>query len=578
MTQRDLGAFLQRQKCRKKKRDGIYDERWPVCRSPIVKFIRNDKKFISFSSLFFFFFLFFVVCFFLSSFFFSCPFFLLSSTMQQRKQKQIEQGRNHIRKAKEHESTGWFKWTPEWTLAASEYEKAGSMFKMAQDYDSAKKAYFQESKAQASLGIYWSAGQSLEKAAQMAKEGGSVDEAAELMARAGNHYSTDGKYQKAADALSKAAKIAIEKPDRCLNYFSQAFDILENDDDLLKMGGEVFKMGIALYSHHRKFTELTGYLQKLVTIYFQLKQKHNVHKCFISLAIVGLASDDFVAAEAHYKEAVGSQYSMGFCSTDDAKVCIQLLHAFESGSIEELEKVFGIQMFTFLHPAIYKLTRQLIADAKTEKLESFGLVSGGAKYSAAGVEIVPFPLTDEDLKSKASDSDNRKKFLNIDTSAPFQANNLTGAQTPVPSATPNSSTAVGASSSSSSSSGFVGASSSSSGLVGASSSSSSSDFIGASSSPSDLVGASSSSSSSGRSSSRLAQFYKDAAQAPPTTERKEVPQEQEPLLAEPKQSPKGAFIDENPSPLRDEDELFGGDVPAAADPPVQSSVPLDEIL
>ena len=471
--------------------------------------------------------------------------------MQQRKQKQIEQGRRHVQKAKEYESTGWFKWTPEWTLAASEYEKAGSMFKMAQDYDSAKKAYFAESKAQASLGIYFSAGQSLEKASNMAKEMGRIDESAELMARAANHFSTDGKYQKAADALSKAAKLAIDDCDRCLDFFSQAFDILENDEDLLKMGGEVFKMGIALYSHHRKLAELTGYLQKLISIYYQLKQKHNIHKCFISLVVVGLASDDFVAAEAHYKEAIGSPQSMGFCSTDDAKICVQLLHAFESGSIEELEKVTGIQAFTFLHPAVYKLTRQLIADAKIEKLESFGLVSGGAKYSAAGVEIVPFPLDDEDLKSHASDADNRKKFLNIDTNAPFNPNNLTGAETPVPSSSPSPSQAPSSASSSSSSS----------------------------------------SSSSGRTPSRLAQFYQEAAAAPPTPERKEAPQDkpllnapEEPLLPKTPEKPV-INLGETPvqsSPLpQDQDELFGDDVPAFNPPPQQSAPAAaldDEIL
>ena len=205
--------------------------------------------------------------------------------MQQRKRSQIEQGKSHIRKAQEHESTGWFKWTPEWTLAASEYEKAGSMFKMAQDYENAKKAYFHQSKAQANLKIYFSAGQALEKASQMAKESGNVDEAAGLMARAATHYASDGKNQKAADAFSKAAKLAIDDCSRCLEFFSQAIDLIEGDEDMVKLCGDTLKMGIALYTHHQKLAELTAYLQKLINIYFQLKQKHNVHKSFISLVI-----------------------------------------------------------------------------------------------------------------------------------------------------------------------------------------------------------------------------------------------------------------------------------------------------
>mmetsp|Transcript_19420 Transcript_19420/g.30420 ORF Transcript_19420/g.30420 Transcript_19420/m.30420 type:complete len:479 (-) Transcript_19420:118-1554(-) len=476
--------------------------------------------------------------------------------LQARKRQQIEQGKAHIRKAQEHESTGWFKWTPEWTLAASEYEKAGSMFKMAQDYDNAKRAYFHQSKAQAELKIFFSAGQALEKASGMAKEGGNIDEAADLMARASTYYSQDGKYHKAADALGKAAKLVIHDANRCLDYFAQAVDIIENDDDLMKLGSDILKMGQTLYVQHQKLAELTAYLHKLVGIYFQLKQRHNIHKTFMSLVIVGLASDDFVAAEAAYKEACSSPHSCGFCSTDDAKVCIKLLHAFESGSVEELEKVAKLQCFTFLHASIFKLVKQLIADAKSEKLETFGLQSGGSKFSSAGIEIVPFPvdiLSKDDLKSEASDSDNRKKFLNIDTNAPFNPNNLSTAETPLPATSSSDSNASSSSSASAASS------------------------------------ASSSSSPQRTSSSRLAAFYKDQAakEEPQTPEKKEALFEQEPKENEPLLSNEDQHVPLFPNPTEqppqgNDDELFGkdfsDDLPAVSAPPSTPATNLDEVL
>eukprot|EP00211_Chloroparvula_japonica_P005497 CAMPEP_0119123438 /NCGR_PEP_ID=MMETSP1310-20130426/3388_1 /TAXON_ID=464262 /ORGANISM="Genus nov. species nov., Strain RCC2339" /LENGTH=371 /DNA_ID=CAMNT_0007113255 /DNA_START=201 /DNA_END=1313 /DNA_ORIENTATION=+ len=324
-----------------------------------------------------------------------------------------ENARKHLEAAKEHESTGWFKWTPDWVLAAVEYEKAAACYKQIGEYAKARQCYEKQAKARVEMGQPFSAGQALQRAGEAQSNVDGKDAAiitASLYARAASHYEEEpGKENKSADMYSRACK-AVGKYDYSLahGYIQNALSYQDTPENLRRQGQELFRTAVTFYVRNQKYDEATLLFRRYLPLYIELKQRHNVHKGIVSMIILLLAQDDSTGAdEVFMKYMYGDTEAMGFGGTDDCKLSNTLLSAFENGDVPALEEAANNQLITFLLPPVSRLAHTLVSMAKNDKLPSFGLkFAGGHKtLGSLGVPVEPFPV---DLLSGHDDDDKGK--------------------------------------------------------------------------------------------------------------------------------------------------------------------------
>lgn len=249
------------------------------------------------------------------------------------------------------------RWKPDWEAASVLYEKAGTNFKNAKSYEKAKDAFKKASNAQYQMDLVHTAAKHLETAAGMAKELKQVEEGATLYEKASLLYRENGSGFNAAENLAKAAKlIEPANVDKAMEYLKQACEVFELEDKE-HYSGDTFKIAISLFLRNKKYADCVELMKNQSRIFTKLNQLHDLHKGYLSIIVIHLYCDDFVAANNLY-----SQYceeAPQFMQSQEGVAAGELLDAFEKRNADFLKAVTNKQLFTFLDNQITKIARSM---------------------------------------------------------------------------------------------------------------------------------------------------------------------------------------------------------------------------
>jgi len=272
-------------------------------------------------------------------------------------EKKLEEGDIAMKEAEKLTTKTMFRWKPDWEAASGLYEKAGTCYKNAKAYEKAKQAFVKASTAFVSMKISFSAAKNLDLAATMAKEEKEMDESADLYEKAALLYREDpGHTEKSAETLMKAAKVIEDtNVERALQLCLDACSLFETDDREL-YASQTFKTTMALSLKLKKYDQGLDLLNRQLAIQTKLNQPHDLNKTYLSIVILHLHRDDFVAADKAFKEFLAAG---GFGSSPEGRAASEVLDAFENRNNEDLKKAVSQQTFHFLEQQIIKLAKDL---------------------------------------------------------------------------------------------------------------------------------------------------------------------------------------------------------------------------
>jgi len=264
------------------------------------------------------------------------------------------------------------RWKPDWEGAAILYEKAANNYKNAKALDKAKEAFKKASNAQYQIDLPFSAAKHMESAAGMAKDLKQNEEGAELYVKACNFYRENGSGFAAAENLAKAAKL-IENTDveKAMDYLKQACELYEIEDKQ-HFSGDTFKTAVSLFLRHQKFGDTVELLKNQCRVFEKLNQQHDIHKAYLSIIIIHLHCDDYVAANNFYTQFLDTP---GFSQSQEGMIAADLLDAFEKRNVDALNACTKKQIFNFLDNQVTKIARGLKISESLVPEHSIGTVS-----------------------------------------------------------------------------------------------------------------------------------------------------------------------------------------------------------
>lgn len=267
-----------------------------------------------------------------------------------------------MREGDELTTTSWLalRFNPDWDGAASCYEQAGSIYKSAKHYPRAKNAYQKAALAQLRNHLPSSAARMYETAAMMAKEEKEMAEVGELLQKAARCYRENGNPEKAADVLTRAAKqLEAENPSKALDCFMEACDIYESEEKE-HFSIDSFKACIGLLVRAERWEEALVMLERLSAIYEKIKQPHNICKVCLSVLLIHLHQDDFVAADRAYNNFISTKPA--FAGASEARLAAELLEAYENKNPDALAACLKKQTFNFLDNHFVRMARGLTTE------------------------------------------------------------------------------------------------------------------------------------------------------------------------------------------------------------------------
>jgi len=197
----------------------------------------------------------------------------------------------------------------------------------------------------------------MEAAALSAKEAKNVELSVELYEKASNLYRENGSGFNAAENLAKAAKIVEPaNVDKAMELLKNACELFELEDKE-HYSGDTFKIAISLFLKNKKYLDCIELMKNQHRVFAKLNQQHDLHKSYLSIVVIFLFCDDYVAANNAYNEWLSSTPGFGSCAEGTAAG--ELLDAYQNRNPEAIKKVTGRQLFTFLDNQVCKIAKTL---------------------------------------------------------------------------------------------------------------------------------------------------------------------------------------------------------------------------
>ncbi|KAI7904039.1 soluble NSF attachment protein [Cokeromyces recurvatus] len=271
--------------------------------------------------------------------------------------EQIREGVKYMQHGDKAASKGLFR-KPDWDLAASDYERAATSFKIAKSYDQAVQAYFKASDALSKADAIHLAGKALENAAFiLASNLNQPQRAAETYQRASNYFMTQGSIDRAAEQLEKAGR-ALENVDVNASYemYSKACTLYEQEDRG-RFAVDIFKKATSLLIRNKKYDKAIEMLKRQSAVLQKFTSRSHLFKANLSIIILYFAIGDDVEAGKQFNSMCGND--AGFVQSEEAAIANDLLKAYEERDQELLERTVRLQHITFLDNEVVKLARLL---------------------------------------------------------------------------------------------------------------------------------------------------------------------------------------------------------------------------
>ena len=258
----------------------------------------------------------------------------------------------------------------DWDLAAADYERAATGFKVAKEHSRAIDAFERAAHAQGNLSEgEFMASKHLESAAFLALELKRHAAAASLYEQSATVHLTVCRIDSAAAALIKAAK-ALEASDgaQAAEVASRACELLNDLDDepKLRQGVESIRSAINLLIRLRKLPQACAAFETQAAVCAQLAQPHGVARAELSLLLLRLFADDFEGASNGYERALREREADEFAARDEAALAERILSGFRAQDEKALAGALG-------DPLIHQLEMEAARLARTLTLRSAGV-------------------------------------------------------------------------------------------------------------------------------------------------------------------------------------------------------------
>jgi len=255
-------------------------------------------------------------------------------------------------------TTGLFRWKPDYENGSLKFESAANMYRDAKAKDKAVVAFKRAGECFEKLELPFKAGQKYEAAGLLSKELKMSTEAMDYYQRAAFCFQQHGASDKASDTFLKSAKVAEEAnlPDKALEIVNQSIDLLEADSKFLFVPAN-YRAGTALLVKRGQLEQAIALYKRQLAVHEKTDQQMDVWKCILSIIILSLLRDDFVAAEKIFSEHAGE--SPGFVASDFGQAANHLLEAIEKKNKELFDKLQQQQVFTFLDIEVARAFKKL---------------------------------------------------------------------------------------------------------------------------------------------------------------------------------------------------------------------------
>ncbi|XP_014241390.1 gamma-soluble NSF attachment protein-like [Cimex lectularius] len=267
--------------------------------------------------------------------------------------KKIEEGLELVKSAEKSLKTTLLKWRPDYEVAAGEFTKAATCFKLGKSYEQCKECHLKAAEAHKQNRSFFYAARSLEQAILVCKDIGDLRDVTQMAERAAHFYQQQGNYDAAAGVLDKACKI-IEptQPEQALRLYQKAADIVTNEDSPRQAAEYVSKTARILVKLHM-YDQAADAIRREIGLHQLSENLAAIGRLAVVLVLVQLARGDTVAAEKAFKEWGNC------CDAPEVQTLELLLQAFDEEDPDDAKRALNSPFIKHMDVEYSRLARDL---------------------------------------------------------------------------------------------------------------------------------------------------------------------------------------------------------------------------
>lgn len=267
--------------------------------------------------------------------------------------RKIEEGLELIKAAEKSLKTTLLKWRPDYDIAADEYTKAATCFRIAKYYEQAKDCHLKAADCHKQNRSLFHAARSLEQAILICREMGDLHSVSDLAEKACSWYQQQGSCDAAAGALDKAAKIIEQKePEQALRLYQRAADVVCIEDNA-RQGAEYVSKTARILVKLKMYDQAADAVRREIGLHQQSENLPAIGRLAVVLVLVQLARGDTVAAEKAFKEWGNC------CDAPEVQTLEMLLQAYDEEDPEGARKALNSSFIKHMDVEYARLARDL---------------------------------------------------------------------------------------------------------------------------------------------------------------------------------------------------------------------------
>ncbi|XP_055836796.1 gamma-soluble NSF attachment protein [Episyrphus balteatus] len=249
--------------------------------------------------------------------------------------KKIEEGQELMRQAEKSLKTTLLKWRPDYDVAADEYSKAATCFRIAKSFDQSKECFLKAIECHKNNRSWFHAAKCYEQIIIVLKETNNLLEIEPNANKACNLYQQHGSPEAGASALDKAAKILENPhPEIALRLYQHAMEVVLNEDSTrqaAEFATKVSRLLVKLGMHD----QAADAIRREISLNQVTESYSQIGRLAVGLVLVQLARGDFVAAEKAFKEWGNC------CDPQEVQTLEMLLQAFDDEDPEQAKRALS---------------------------------------------------------------------------------------------------------------------------------------------------------------------------------------------------------------------------------------------
>jgi len=268
-------------------------------------------------------------------------------------EKKIAEAQECVRQAEKWMKTSFFKFKPDYDLAASEYGKAATHYKNAKCLQQCKECLIKASECNRLNHSFFAAAKSLDQAAMVTRDMGDVLGAADLIERACQLFREHGSPDTAATTFEKGAKmVESQHPERALSMYIKASDVVMLEERPRQAAEYVGKASRILVRLGR-YDEAANNIRKEIDLHLISESQGLAGRMVVALVLVELARGDTVAAQKAFQEG------MSYAEEEEVGTLASILEAFDQEDAEMAYRALKNPFIVHMDVEYSKLARRL---------------------------------------------------------------------------------------------------------------------------------------------------------------------------------------------------------------------------